>query len=349
MNGDLLQVLGRLLAMTGDRRYLDFLVRIADAYCLEVLPATQGIPPHRWDFSKHAPISGHFSLNDHGNEILLGLAEACIAVRRFRPERAEAYRPELSRMFRRLLKECRNADGLWYGVVSPTTGAPVDRNTPDTWGYGLCAVLAFADATGDRAMRSEVERALAALDRPRYAHWSGADSYADSIEGALLLRNRIPAASVDRWLEIVTPIFFAHQQESGIVEGWYGDGNFARTCLMLALYASRGARCVPWKPGVGCGAVPTERGVRVLVRANVSWQGKLVFDTPRHREILRLESDYPRLNQWPEWFVAEADARYRLRLNGGRARAITGQELIEGLPLTISEGGIAEVEVERTP
>ena len=52
---------------------------------------------------------------------------------------------------------------------------------------------------------------------------------------------------------------FAMQQPDGIVEGWHGDGNFARTALMYGLWKTQGARLSPWKHSLRLGAVASEK------------------------------------------------------------------------------------------
>lgn len=347
VNGDVLQVLGRLYAMTREQRYLDMLLTIADAYCFEVIPATGGIPAYRWDFGKHTAVADAFSLNDHGNEIVLGLVEAYISAKSFAPERAERYRPPLLRMVGQLLSKARNNDGMWVGEVRATTGQVLQPATPDTWGYTLCGVLALARAADSPELRDEVVRAVESLRKPVYANWSGADSYADSVEGAILLQNRLGMSVVDSWLDTVLPILFAHQKDSGIVEGWYGDGNFARTALMVALYESQGVRCVPWQSGLRCGAVRTARGVLLSIQSDAPWNGRVIFDTPRHREVLGLAWDYPRLNQWPEWFVVERGKRYAVRKNGAATVLAAGSELAEGLPLRLQAGQAVTIAIDE--
>jgi len=338
VNGDVLQVLGRLHALTRNERYLDLLLTIADAYCLEVIPRNGGIPAHRWDFARHVPLSDTFSLNDHGNEIVLGLVEAFIAAKQAAPEHAERYRPALDLMFERLFEKCRNADGLWVSVVTASTGAVANGATPDTWGYALCGAAAYADATGDAALRIQVETALGALRKPRYLAWNGADSYADSIEGGILLRHRFASADLDAWFDAVMPVFLANQRDNGIVEGWYGDGNFARTALMAALMCSQGAYCLPWQEGLACGGTPTRDGVCVTIRTDRAWRGRMRFDTQRHRETLHLTTDYPRLNKWPEWFTVSPAARYRVSTQDGSTEVVEGRALADGLELVLRPG-----------
>jgi len=64
-----------------------------------------------------------------------------------------------------------------------------------------------------------------------------------------------------------------------------------------------------------------------------------VFDEPRHATTLRLPVNYPRLNEWPEWFVAETGARYRFEDMGHRrVSMIDGAEMHDGLPLSLVAG-----------
>ena len=53
LNGDYLQVLARLGPMTGDRRFVEWARRIADAYLDEVIPGSHGVPSGNWDFTAH--------------------------------------------------------------------------------------------------------------------------------------------------------------------------------------------------------------------------------------------------------------------------------------------------------
>jgi hypothetical protein len=75
LNGDYLQALFRLAAMTGDCRFLEWDRRIGDAYIEEVLPATWVVPGLQWDFAKHAG-DKRLKLRDHGNETVVGLVES---------------------------------------------------------------------------------------------------------------------------------------------------------------------------------------------------------------------------------------------------------------------------------
>jgi hypothetical protein len=56
-----------------------------------------------------------------------------------------------------------------------------------------------------------------------------------------------------------------------------------------------------------------------------------------HRAEVFLPLDYPRINQFPEWFVAEAERRYTIA-GGGDARTVTGKEMQDGVPLELKPG-----------
>lgn len=347
VNGDVLQTLGRLYAMTREPKYLQWAERIGDAYCFEVLPKNGGLPPHRWNFQNHRVVSDNLNLNDHGNELIGGLAELYAITKSFRPEKAERYRAPLQNMFQRLLAKARNEDGLWFNLVRASTGDVLNRETPDTWGYALGATLNFATATADDAFIGAVRQALRNIDRPRYLDWNGADSYADSIEGGLILLNRLPEEPGWRWLEKVLPIFLGKQRDDGIVEGWYGDGNYARTALMAGLYFTQGAMGRPWRSDLRFGATQQGHGLQIALAAEKEWEGRLSFDTPRHRRNLNLPVNYPRLNEFPEWFTVESDARYQVRAGDDKATVKSGAELADGLPLHLKAGETRLVEVRR--
>ena len=79
--------------------------------------------------------------------------------------------------------------------------------------------------------------------------------------------------------------------------------------------------------------------VNVSLIAEEPWSGKLVFDKPRHKVQMRLPLDYPRINQFPEWFVARADRQYTVRdANAGSEASSSGQQLQAGMPMKLEPG-----------
>jgi hypothetical protein len=250
-------------------------------------------------------------------------------------------------MFARLLEKARNADGLWYGLLTASTAEVRNRAVPDTWGYALSGVYTFGMATGDERFIDAARRALQNIHQPQYLLWEGADSFADSIEGALLLVNRLPVESAFRWLEAVLPHFLSKQRDDGIVEGWYGDGNTARTALMVALHYTQGVVPRPWRSDLRVGAIRRGDDRTVALTADADWQGVLQFDLPRHREHLNLPVNYPRLNEFPEWFTVDAERIYRVRV-GRKERRASGEELRRGLPVSVRRQQTLVVRLETT-
>ena len=96
---------------------------------------------------------------------------------------------------------------------------------------------------------------------------------------------------------------WAIQKPDGIIEGWHGDGNFARTSLMYALWKTQGVTVQPWRADVRFGAVREGGTLYLSLTADQPWEGRLVFDRPRHKLLMHLPLDYPRINQFPEWFT----------------------------------------------
>jgi len=141
------------------------------------------------------------------------------------------------------------------------------------------------------------------------------------------------------WIDSEMQVMFAMQQPDGIIGGWHGDGNFARTAIMYSLWKSQGATIQPWRADVIFGAKKTENETYFVLTAETDWEGKLVFDAPRHKTILHLPVDYPRINQFPEWFTAEVAKEYSI---SSSQKALTGQysgkQLVEGIPVKLKVG-----------
>lgn len=327
VNGNMLQALARLFAATGQRQYLEWAERIGDAYLLEMVPRNNGLPAHQWDFTHHRPVRDLLSLNDHGNEIIGGLGELFVAVSCADPQRAAQYREPFQRLLDTLLDHARNPDGLWVGQIQPSTLTVLQESPPDTWGYALNPVYTFYLLTGEERYREVVAQALSNLNQDRYKNWGGADAFADALESGLVLLNRIPDPAGLAWLEEVMPVFLGKQGPEGLVEGWHGDGNYARTALMYALYKTQGCYLEPWRQDVQVGAIQRQDALWVQVTAERPWTGRLHFDSPRHRLHFQLPINYPRLNEFPEWWTAEPAGLYRVEtLEAGEGRGGEGKE-----------------------
>ncbi len=338
VNGEMLQVLTRLHAATGDPVYLDQALRIADAYFLEVLPGNGGVPCHEWDFAAHRAVNADLRVIDHGSEIIGGLSEAFVAARRHRPDRAAAYEEPFRRMLDEVLRRFVNQRGILSG--RPDTAGGV----PDTWGYVYNAYYTADMVLGEGTYLPAVRRAIEAATA--YAEWGGADSLADCEEGAMVLLNRVDNPASWAWLSRLFEQHYAIQRPDGIVEGWHGDGNSARTWLMYAMRKTAGVRATPWSDALRYGAAYDGDALVLHLSSATPWKGAVAFDHPRHRDHMGLSMNYPRLNEWPEWWPVRSGDLYRVTA-GETVTTMPGYRLIEGLPIWLAPGRPATVLVER--
>lgn len=357
VSGDYLQALARVYWMSGrDPKYLRWGIRLADNF---LLPEGRAHPTR--DFAT-------LRLRDHGCEIVSGLCEfyATLALAAREPGGEEwaakktAYAPHVHEMLDRILAVGVNADGLFYNEIDPRTGEVVDRKLSDSWGYVYDAYYTVFLIDGTAAYRDAIVKPLAALDARYRGHgWEGAsaarpqggaDGYADTIESALNLYRRfvddLRVASAAGWMDAEIRTLWAFQQPGGLIEGWHGDGNFARTTIMYCLWKSQGVTLQPWRADLRVGAVREGDVLRLVVSSEQPWSGRVIFDRPRHAENLRLPLDWPRINQFPEWFTVAADRTYVVAsATHAPAQRKTGVELARGLPLALTAGSSLEITV----
>ena len=173
----------------------------------------------------------------------------------------------------------------------------------------------------------------------------------------MYLYNREPVPSAAAWMDYQIKWMWSKQDSAhrpglerwrgrGIVEGGYADGNFNRTSLMYALWKTQGTSVRPWRADVRFGAVRQGEGVALTIDADSAGSGVLQFDVPRHRTILNLPADWPRINSYPEWYTVEAAARYRVHdASTGRSRVVSGADLAQGLPIALRRGERAKLVV----
>ena len=67
---------------------------------------------------------------------------------------------------------------------------------------------------------------------------------------------------------------------------------------------------------------------------------------------MNLPVDWPRINQFPEWFTVAPESRYLLsdQVNG-KKRSYSGEQLHEGVALSLKAGipAALRIELERRP
>lgn len=326
VNGEHLQTLSRVYWMTGDKKYLDWAIRLGDYYLLDQHHPTR-------DETK-------LRLRDHGCEIVSGLCELYATVHFANPEKKRAYEKPLHEMLDRILVVGRNEHGLFYNTVNPQTGEH-DAGLADTWGYNFNGFYTVYLIDKTETYREATRKAMSNLnDHYRSYAWEGAsaDGYADSLESALNLLNREDVPGVAAWLDSEIKVMWKIQKPDGIIEGWHGDGNFARTTIMYCLWKTQGVTIQPWRDDVILGAVRAGDTIKIALVAAKPWQGKLVFDAPRHKTNLHLPLDWPRINQFPEWFTVEAAQEYTVSGLESGSRTYAGRQLSEGLPLQLAAG-----------
>jgi len=323
VNGDLLQVLPRLYAMTGDRKYLDWAHRLADNYLLP---------------GKFVPSR----LSDHGCEIVGGLGLLFAIDKTAAPEKYEQYQPHLEYMFDEILRRGRNSEGLIVGELQPTPGPHDDVVLRDGWGYDFVGFLDYDLARGTDRYEEAIRKPMQNLLLPKYRqfHWNdrSRDNTADSVEGGLYLLNGYPTVETFVWAdrEIAT-LLVDHAAPDRLWDTHKLEANTVRSVLIHTMLHTRNTIARPWKQGLQLGAAPVAEGICVFMHSDEPYEGRLVFDIPRHRLHLGFEQNWPRMNTVPEWFTVEPTetSRYLVRDVDGESREVSGKQLAEGLPIRL--------------
>jgi len=328
VNGDLLQVLSRMHWFTGKPEYLDWAVEIADYYLNDERLPTIGLD--------------HLRIRDHGCEIISGLCEVYFAASYARPEKRTQWRKYIHLMLDRILEIGRNEDGLFYDEVNPKTGEVLSKRPADNFGYTLNAYYFISQIDSTPAYRDAVIKALSSLNENyRNFDWENgsADGYADAIEGTLNLYNREQIPSVKEWLDSEIKVLWSKQKPDGMIEGWHGDGNFARTTVMYCLWKTQGITASPWDENLKIGAVSRESKKKIAISCTNAWKGKIKFDSPRYSEKMHFPADYPRINQFQSWFSVKLDKKYQLtNFSRNNTKTVTGKMLSEGIEMDLKPG-----------
>lgn len=341
INGELLQTLSRVYWMTGEEKYLLWAIRIGEFYL----------------FDKRLEAAERLRLRDHGCEIIGGLSECYAALHFTDPRRKAEWQPRIHRIMDRILEVGRNEDGMFYNEVNMRTGELLDSTIVDNWGYIYNAYYTVYLLDQRTDYRDAVILPLKSLGR-RYRNFDwergGADGFADAIESGINLYNRERIPELKDWIDSEVRVMWSLQdssyrenaqvwRNSGIIEGWHGDGNFARTTLMYCLLMTGDLTIHPWRADVIFGAVEMEDGLCIALRAGQEWEGTLVFPPERYRDLLNLPMDYPRINQFPQWFTVGDDRNYSL--SGGLEQTLPGAVLKKGIPLKLRKNETIRIQL----
>ncbi len=323
INGEQIQALARLYAMSGQEKYLKWAERLADYY---LLPG---------DF---APTR----LRDHGCEILGGLGLLLGVESEHNPAKAKIYLPLMKKMLDTVIAKGTNEDGIMYNRLgNPKSGLS------DGWGYDYVAYLCYDMVAGKPVYREHMQKTLRNLSKPLYKDfpWEGRsiDGFADSIEGGIYILNRLSVPEGLAWVDREVAANVAYSSQPLATAKLWGtmklQSNGVRTVIMHALMHTRGLIARPWRQGMTLGACETDDGLAIVMKAREDWSGKLVFDKPRHRMYMGFKKDWPRMNTLPEWFTVEPEKRYTVKnVADGSKKTCTGKQLCDGLPMELAAG-----------
>lgn len=331
VNGEQIQALLRLFTMSGDERFLTWAERLADFHL---------------DNADYVPAR----LRDHGCEIIGGLGLLLGIESEVNPQKAEKkYLPRMKRMFDEIQVRGVNEDGIMFNRLDdPNSGLS------DGWGYDYVGNLCWDMAAGKPVYRQRVATTLGNMMKPVYRdyRWEGnsIDGFADSLEGAIYLLNRVPVAKGFEWVdrEMANNVIRSHDPLA-TAELWGTmklQANGVRTVIMHALMHTQGLIARPWRQDLTLGASRIEGGgLAVVMTAKEPWQGVLEFDMPRYREFMGFQKDWPRMNTLPEWFTVELDSSYAVTDAGSRTTR-TGKQLRTGLEARMSPDKPLRLEVK---
>jgi hypothetical protein len=328
VNGGMLQALARIYWTTGEEKYLFWAERLGDYYLLGDNHPTR-------DFKL-------LHLRNHGCEIINGLCELYATESFVNPAKKNIYREHIHLMLDRVLEVGRNEDGLFYNSIDPVKGVVIDGGITDSFGYILNSYYTVYLIDKAEKYREPVLTILNILnEKYKSFDWQdkSMDGYADAIEGALNLYVREPVPSAKEWIDSEIKVMWNNQQPSGIIEGWHGDGNVARTIIMYCLWKTGGTYPVPWNKDLQYGGVYHDNKLYLTITSGAKWTGKVIFDKKRHSEYMHLPLDWPRINQFPEYFTVENGKNYTvISDNNNLDQVISGDELRDGLPVKLKAG-----------
>jgi len=118
---------------------------------------------------------------------------------------------------------------------------------------------------------------------------------------------------------------------------------------MYALWKTQGVAPAPWRDDLRAGAVLGKDGtLYIQLHSRDQWSGVLRFDRPRHKEWFKLPADYPRINQFPEWFTVEDDATYSVQIDDAEPRTLLG-DAFRSLPLKLKPDQTVRLTINREP
>jgi len=340
--GNMLQTLVRLYAMTGNTKYLGAAEELADAVLLDPRRAIRDV-----------------RFQDHGCELVPGLGELFVLESQLGRAKAAEYHEPMRRLLDGILRSAAHPEtGLLCRPAKDRDGKVGWRQPPDTWGYVLFTFENYDRATGENRYREAIQKPMRWLAKSRAQYPSlknttwprsvSSDDWSDSHESMLVLWNRYRnVEGAFDWLDWST-LQHCHRRSPDAKYGPYNGGHFDGStgrCLCLhMMLCSQGVRVTPFAEGVGVGAVERDSELLLTVRAATPWSGMLRFDSPRC-EFPTATINWARLNEMPQWYVVRPETKYHVQVDGSDAILVDGCKLTDGLPLTVDENQTRRIRV----
>jgi hypothetical protein len=342
--GNMLQALARLHALSGNAKYLQAAEQIADTVLPQLVEQAASV-----------------RVQDHGCELVPGLAELFVLECQLQRPAAKTYREPLRRLLDRVLADYAHpTSGLFCQSATDASGQRVWPRPTDTWGYILFAHENYDRATGEGRYTAAIEKPLRWLaenrgryDRVRATLWpqsQSSDDWSDSYESMIILWNRYPCvAGVFEWLDWAT-LQHVHRRANhpryGPFTGGHFDGSTGRTLCLHMMFCSQGVRCLPFAEGLRLGAVPQGDALLLTIDTDTPWRGQLYFDGPRNKHRAAT-IDWARINEMPQWFVVRPEERCQITVGGSAPRPVDGATLIGGWSVECQPGAPCLIRVTR--
>ncbi len=335
ISGEQIQALVRLFTMTGETKYLQYAERLADYYLSD-----PNWVPNR--------------LRDHGCEIIGGLGLLLGVESTHNPQKAKEYAKRIKTMLETILERGTNEDGFMYNEIRPKAfDQDYSKRLSDGWGYNYVSYLCYDIAMGSNQFTLRAMRPLQNAMNAAYQNyqWEGSiDGYADSIEGAIYLLNRVPVENGFKWVdrEMANNVIYADEplEEAELWGTMKLQANGVRTVILHALMHTQGVVARPWQKGMQLGAAPHRDGVVIALQSNKPWDGVLEFDIPRHRLYMGFAKDWPRMNTIPEWFTVEPEQKYSVMVGDQDPKTYTGAQLHRGLAVSLDANEMIRIVVQ---
>jgi hypothetical protein len=115
---------------------------------------------------------------------------------------------------------------------------------------------------------------------------------------------------------------------------------------MYALWKTAGITVSDWQSELSYGAVVDDKTLYLTLSTSKTWKGQLHFGKKWHQEYLKMPVDYPRINQFQEWYPIEPLANYQLTV-GNKSKTVSGEELLKGYSLEILPYKTVQLKLKR--